>query len=153
MQEKNQLNEEFVEKFDRIGGLDSDKIKSFVERGADVNYKQSGTGFTPLIAAAKSWQGHSGVKALLDNYTLDLNAKDSKGETAFTRAIAATNWISALYLLEKGADITIRGSELKIKEITPATLYIIGGVHLADLEYIKKGIEMGGDINVKINNG
>jgi ankyrin repeat protein len=140
------INENLLERLDSMG-CNIDKVSALVADGADINYRHPETGITPIMAAAMGFMGWDLVKKLLDSFEIDVNALDNKGETAFTRAIDASNVGSALYLFEKGADVTIRGKELEVMDISPANLYILGGAQLGSLEYIQKGIEMGGDIN------
>jgi ankyrin repeat protein len=149
MEKGNELDDEFIKKLKSVAGLNAGEIQKFIEQGANVNYRQPATGLTPLIAASIGFRGHATVKALLDNYSPEINAKDTKGETAFSRAISNSNWLSALYLLENGADIEMRGSESKVPKIASSTVYILAGAKQGDIEYLQKGIAMGGDINAK----
>lgn len=97
-------------------------VKMLVEKGADINAKDSlegfvwsgGGGATPLIEAAKTRDIRT-VRYLLD-HGADVNAKDHVGGTALSQAALRGSTDIARLLIERGADVHVKVSRW---ELTP----------------------------------
>jgi len=63
-------------------------------------------GRTPLMAAART-RGLATLMTLLLNKGADINAVDNDGETALSLAITRSQRENVLFLIEKGADVTV----------------------------------------------
>jgi hypothetical protein len=84
------------------------EVKTFIERGADVN-SQNKDGWTALIAAAS--KGHTEIVKILLAKGADVN--DSRAKEGFTALMAAATWghsDTAKVLIAEGADINAKTS-------------------------------------------
>ena len=84
---------------------DLDKVKSLLEKGADVNAADE-RGVTALMNAA--YYGHLDIIKLLLEKGADVNAKDVYGYTPLILASGGGNLKAAKLILEYGADIDAR---------------------------------------------
>ncbi len=84
-------------------GRGGEIIKLLVDRGADVNVKNSG-GMTPLMMA--STKGNVDVVNALLEKGADINARDSHKRTALFMAARGGHGNVAKILLDKGIDVT-----------------------------------------------
>jgi len=83
---------------------DIEKVKSFIEAGADVNTKD-GTGFTPLHCAAMA--GHVNVAKLLIDKGAAVSVEPNQGSrTPLYWAIKNKHKDVAKLLIDKGADVS-----------------------------------------------
>ena len=80
----------------------TDKIKSFIQNGANLNAADS-TGLTPLMAA--SYKGQTAVLKQLVQSKVTLDSKDESGYTALMYASNTNNLACVKYLVENGANI------------------------------------------------
>jgi len=81
---------------------DADRVRSCLEKGADVNAKDK-DGLTPLHQAVAG--GHKDIAELLLAKGADLNAKDGKGYTPLYSAIWTNDANMVRVLVSKGADV------------------------------------------------
>ena len=78
------------------------RIKTFIEKGANVNAKCSFSGLTVLHYAVKS--GKLDVIKYLVEHGADVKAKDKYGKSAIFYAVENGNLDIVKYLVEKGAN-------------------------------------------------
>jgi ribosomal protein S27AE len=87
---------------------DLDSVKSWIDKGADVNarnYRRS----TPLAAAAAS--GHTEVVKFLVKAGADVDARDQEGRTPLIEAAASGHAAAAEVLIKAGANVNVRPIE------------------------------------------
>lgn len=80
-------------------------IEAIIQKGADVNYKNTSDGFTSLHYAISSRS--VGVSKLLIDKGADINAPDNKGTTPLILAVQKDALPVAKLLLERGADVNL----------------------------------------------
>jgi ankyrin repeat protein len=113
------------------------KIADFlIQKGADVNQKRDLDGRTALHLA-----DNEDVAIILSTYNTDLEVRDSKGNTPLEVAIMNNKTSTAIYLIEKGANINSNnGTPLSLAcgmenapiQIDVARLLLIKGVKVND---------------------
>ena len=81
---------------------DIERVKSLLNQGTDVDSRDDGAGWTPLMIAAAD--GYPDLVELLVSKGADVRAKNSEGEEALTWAVIKNRPEIARYLLDKGAD-------------------------------------------------
>jgi len=121
---------------------DLQRVKSLVEKGADVNTRDN-DGETPLHEAAS--EGYLEVARFLVERGADVNAKDNHGLTPLHAAASEGYPEIAQLLVEKGANITVRDND----GLTPLHLAAVFG-HLEVARFL---VEKGADVNAKDNHG
>jgi uncharacterized protein len=84
---------------------DAASLKSYIEKGADVNAREYNGG-TALWWAA--WNGQAGVVNLLLAKGADINAQDNLGRTPLRMAAGSGHTQVVKLLLDKGADVNVR---------------------------------------------
>jgi len=119
------------------------KVKKLLERGADVNARDSEYGATPLHHAAV--YGHLEVARLLIEKGADVNAVDGSLTTPLHWAAVGGHLEVARLLLEKGADVNTGDRE----DCTPLHWAAFKG----HLDVARLLIESGADVNAKNNTG
>ena len=119
-------------------------VKLLLEKGADVNVKQIGTGATALIMASQG--GHTEVVKLLLEKGADVNAKDNNGITALLIASSKGRTEVVKLLLGKGADVNV-------KTTNDGTTAMWQASQNGHTEVVKLLLEKGADVNAKDNNG
>ncbi|MBI3378678.1 MAG: ankyrin repeat domain-containing protein [Nitrospirae bacterium] len=88
--------------YDAAKNGDIVKVRDLLEKGADVNAKDS-YGVTALMGAA--YEGHTEIVKTLIDRGADVNAKDSWGMTALMYAALFGKTKNARLLIDKGSDI------------------------------------------------
>jgi ankyrin repeat protein len=122
----------------------SELIGALLKRGADVNVAESEMGYTPLMWASMKDYHNDSVQLLIEAGA-NLNARNSKGETALMVALRESGKLNAELLVEKGADFNIANN---VGEIP---IVIAAGYGYTNV--VAKMIAMGADVNVKSRNG
>ncbi len=89
---------------------DYEQVKSFLERGGDVNQKDS-QGFTPLMTAAERGYLNS-MKALIEVGHADVNKPGRDGLTPLHCASRGNSKAGIDYLIERGASIDALDKDL-----------------------------------------
>lgn len=84
---------------------DVEELKDLIEKGADVNAKNT-KGETALIAAAE--RGHLNIVDILFEKDADINAKNNKGWTALWMVASRGHSFIVRALLERGADVNAK---------------------------------------------
>lgn len=74
-----------------------------INTGADVDFKNTWTGWTPLLHA--SYEGHTAVVELLMRFRADIDATDYNGKTALHLALENNHPSCVVALINAGADI------------------------------------------------
>jgi ankyrin repeat protein len=102
--------------------LDMDAMKLLLQRGADpkIDTKHGSTALQVAAGMHHSYQGANQVpearmtviKFLVEEIGIDVNAKDDKGYTALHGAALIGNNDVIQYLVDKGADITLRAESI-----------------------------------------
>ena len=88
---------------------DTFAVRCFILRLADVNEKESVSGWTPLYRAATS--SHTELAELLIRNGADVNAKDEEGETPLHEVAKCGYTEVAELLIDKGADVNARDND------------------------------------------
>ena len=83
-------------------------VKLLLEKGVDLESKDTGSGRTPLSWAAEN--GHEAVVKLLLEKGVDLESKDGGGQTPLSLAAEKGHEVVVKLLLEKGADLESKDS-------------------------------------------
>jgi len=119
-------------------------IEALLKRGANVNVEESEMGYTPLMEASMKDYHNDSVQLLIEAGA-NLNARNSKGETALMVALKEFGKLNAELLVEKGADFNIanNGGEIPI--------VIAAGHGYANV--VAKMIARGANVNAKSRNG
>lgn len=100
---------------------DISKVRDFIEKGTDVNAKNT-VGDTPLHYAAKSGSAGKDIIELLIAKGIDVNAKNNKGQTPVDIAASRNRSEVVKLLIEKGADVSLHvaarfGALAKVKSL------------------------------------
>jgi quinoprotein dehydrogenase-associated probable ABC transporter substrate-binding protein len=128
------LNEELG---NAIIGNDASRVALLIEKGADVNVRDS-NGYAPLHSAARN--RNSPIVALLAKNKADVNARDGDGFTPLGYAISRNHVPTIEMLLKAGA----RVDEPSGGGITPIVLALSDGRYYA----AKSLIDHGADVNL-----
>lgn len=120
---------------------DADKVKSFLDEGADVNEK-SESGYTPLHYA--TMENSKDVAELLLAKGADVNTKNKYGGTPLHEAVSRGYKDLAGLLIASGADVNARASSGVTTPLGYAAY--LGHKDIAELLIIK-----GADVNAKDN--
>lgn len=125
-------------------GGDTERVRSLLAAGANVNFIHERSGWTPLMAAAN--EGHlDTVRVLLENEA-DVNTKDEDGYTALALALSCGNADIVHALLDRGADVEyvyLQG------RLTP----LISAVINQDEDIVKALLVKGANINAPGHKG
>jgi hypothetical protein len=117
---------------------DLDRVRFLIEKGADVNARDSG-GFTPLDTAARN-RSASLVEVLIDAGA-NPNQPDADGFFPLLHAINRNHVPTVEMLAKKGADLELRNKQ----GITPLSWAIGDGKYFA----AKALIDAGADVNAR----
>jgi len=99
------------------------KIRELLEKGANVNARESHNGKTPLIHASMNKnKGFNEVMLLLIEKGADVNAFDKDGNTALLWAAMYGLSDNVQTLIEKGADVNARNND-GVRALTWAAMY------------------------------
>ncbi len=120
---------------------DADKVKSFLDEGADVN-EESESGYTPLHYAAM--ENSKDVAKLLLAKGAGVNAKNKYGATPLHEAVRKGYKDLAELLIASGADVNARDS-------SGATTPLNYAVYLGHKDIAELLIAKGADVNAKDN--
>lgn len=94
-----------IDIFEAIDNNDLEAVKTYIKYGGNVNINAKDKhGNTPLIEAAKHHNGFKIMRLLL-KAKANVNAKNTRGETALMWAISS---LEANILIKKGADVNAR---------------------------------------------
>lgn len=115
-------------------------VKLLIEKGADVDAKDSGNGQTPLWKA--SHEGHTAIVKLLLENGADVNKRNASGETALWTASWKGHTDVVRLLLERGANANLTQTETGI---TPLWIASQEGY----LDIVKLLLENGAGVDVK----
>ena len=83
-------------------------VQRYVERRANIDYRSSYTGSTPLINAAA--HGHFDIVRYLVERGANINIRNSGGGTPLLNAAYNGHFEIVKYLVERGADINLRSN-------------------------------------------
>ena len=119
---------------------DSEKVRTLLAQGADVNARALMEGLTALIRA--TWGGHLDTAELLVNEGADVNAKDNAGRCSLLVAANQGHTDIVRLLLENNADVNAKD---KIG-MTP----LIGAADEGHLEIVKVLLAEGADANARL---
>jgi len=147
---------------------DSSAVEKLVNEGANINEPDS-NGYTPLMHAV--WSRKTETVKVLINKGADVNAKDKNGYTPLLWAVSYGYSEIAKILLDKGANVNAKANdgstpyslavqanspELKLLMSKDADMKVEDRGHLllwavqaSDIEFAKKLIKKGADINTK----
>lgn len=120
---------------------DTEIIKLLLERGADVNAKESSLGATALAFAISS--GHTEIVRLLLENGADINTKDINGYTPLIEATFNNEIEIGRLLLEKGADINA-------KDLRGMTALMFATIK-DNIEIVRLLLQYGADVNIVDN--
>lgn len=91
------------------GNGNLEKVKSLLNKGVDINAKETKLGLTALMFASSA--GYLNMVKYLISKGADINVKSSKaGETALMRASIDGHLEVVKYLIDKGADINAKAN-------------------------------------------
>ncbi len=119
-------------------------IEALLKRGANVNTVEGELGYTPLMWASMKDYHNDSVRLLIEAGA-NLNARNSKGETALMIALKESGKRNAELLVDKGADFTIANNDGEI----PFALAAWHGY----ANIVEKMIARGADVNAKCRDG
>lgn len=125
------------------GNGDPEKVRHFIESGADVNYSDKQYRNTPLHNATHFGQVEI-VKILLAQGA-DVDVKDNRGDTPLLMAVDEGHTETAIMLINNGADINMTGSHGG-NPIHVAVAYGFVGI-------VKNLVEKGANLHVRDRRG
>jgi len=118
----------------------AETMNTLLERGADVNARDTSSGETALVRIA--WMGHTDTLKMLLDKGADVNAGDNNGETALTWAAYAGHSDTVKILIDHGADVNAR---LHTTGETPLILVALRGY----TEIVEALLAHGADVNAQ----
>jgi ankyrin repeat protein len=168
-----------VDLLNQSGWGNTEKVRSLLRAGADVNARDT-NGDTPLIISA--FHGLSETAEILLEQGADLNAKNNLGNTALMEAAAMNKAETIRLLLAKGADVNVKniiglsavdaaqekdyrnivrlletGARTATEQINLNKAYVKSdlkrGAMDGNADKIRNLVEMGGDINARSKTG
>jgi len=119
------------------------EVRVSLEKGANVNEKDSQFGTTPLHMAA--FYGRTEIAKLLLRSKADINAVDNEGETPLLAALANNQKEMGELLINRGAKVNV----MTKKGWTPLHF----AVSLKDEDLVRLLVEKGADLGAKTSEG